>query len=188
MNKLGGFIRLMRPVNCTMMGFAVLVGAVLAAASQFSTINWFNIIFGFLTGFTFCAAAMVINDYYDRNIDSINEPNRPIPSGLIKTREALAFMAVSDSYRLRFCYSGTSASFWCSLLWSSSGFSGYNCNIHYRWQTKWVAWKLFGQHLRCHPVHLRQHNRNRNRWVKCVVVCFHGFPFEHGQRNHKGHR
>jgi geranylgeranylglycerol-phosphate geranylgeranyltransferase len=93
MNKLGGFIRLMRPINCTMMGFAVLVGAVLAAAPQFSTINWLNILFGFLTGFTFCAAAMVINDYYDRKIDAINEPQRPIPSGLIKTREALAFMA-----------------------------------------------------------------------------------------------
>lgn len=83
----------MRPVNCIMMGFAVLVGAVLASASQFSAVNWLNIFFGFLTGFTFCAAAMVINDYYDRKIDAINEPNRPIPSGLIKTREALAFMA-----------------------------------------------------------------------------------------------
>jgi geranylgeranylglycerol-phosphate geranylgeranyltransferase len=92
MRKLGGFIKLMRPVNCTMMGFAVLVGAVLAAAPQFSTVNWLNIFFGFLTGFAFCAAAMVINDYYDRKIDAINEPNRPIPSGLVKTREALAFM------------------------------------------------------------------------------------------------
>ena len=92
MNKLGGFIRLMRPLNCVMMGFAVLVGAVLASAPHFSGFNWLNIFFGFLTGFTFCAAAMVINDYYDRKIDAINEPNRPIPSGLIKTREALAFM------------------------------------------------------------------------------------------------
>ncbi len=94
MNKLSGFIHLMRPVNCIMMGFAVLVGAVLASASHFSTVNWLNISFGFLTGFTFCAAAMVINDYYDRKIDAINEPNRPIPSGLIKTHEALTFMAV----------------------------------------------------------------------------------------------
>jgi geranylgeranylglycerol-phosphate geranylgeranyltransferase len=92
MGKLGGFVRLMRPINCVMMGFAVLVGAVLAAP-QFATINWLNILFGFLTGFTFCAAAMVINDYYDRKIDAINEPARPLPSGLIKTREALAFMA-----------------------------------------------------------------------------------------------
>ena len=92
MGKLGGFVRLMRPVNCVMMGFAVLVGAVLAAP-QFSTLNWLNVLFGFLTGFTLCAAAMVINDYYDRKIDAINEPNRPIPSGVVKAREALAFMA-----------------------------------------------------------------------------------------------
>ena len=93
MNKLGGFIRLMRPLNCIMMGFAVFVGAVLAT-SQFAGLNWLSILFGSLTGFTFCAAAMVTNDYYDRAIDAINEPNRPIPSGLVKTREALAFVVV----------------------------------------------------------------------------------------------
>ncbi len=37
------------------------------------------------------AASMAINDYYDREIDAVNEPNRPIPSGLIKPKEALAF-------------------------------------------------------------------------------------------------
>ena len=93
MNKFGGFIRLMRPLNCTMMGFAVFVGAVLAAP-QLGSLNWLNILFGFLTGFTFCAAAMVINDYYDRKIDAINEPQRPIPSGTIKPNEALAFVGV----------------------------------------------------------------------------------------------
>ena len=31
-----------------------------------------------LTGFT-----QVINDWYDKDIDAINEPNRPIPSGRI---------------------------------------------------------------------------------------------------------
>jgi len=91
MNKLGGFIRLIRPVNCTMMGFAVLVGAVLASP-QLGNLYWLRILFGFLTGFTLCAAAMVINDYYDRKIDAINEPQRPIPSGKIKPNEALAFV------------------------------------------------------------------------------------------------
>ena len=42
-----------------------------------------NILFGFGTGFMLTAAAMTINDYYDRTIDAINEPTRPIPSGLI---------------------------------------------------------------------------------------------------------
>lgn len=37
------------------------------------------------------AASMAINDYYDKGIDAVNEPNRPIPSGLIKPKEAVAF-------------------------------------------------------------------------------------------------
>ena len=76
-----------------MMGFAVSVGAVLASP-QLGSISWLKILFGFLTGFTFCAAAMVINDYYDRKIDAINEPHRPIPNGTVKPNEALAFVGV----------------------------------------------------------------------------------------------
>ncbi|MCW3995830.1 MAG: geranylgeranylglycerol-phosphate geranylgeranyltransferase [Candidatus Bathyarchaeota archaeon] len=91
MSKLGAFARLMRPVNCAMMGFAVFVGAVLASP-QLGDLRWLNVLFGFLTGFLFCGAAMVINDYYDRKIDAINEPQRPIPSGTVKPKEALAFM------------------------------------------------------------------------------------------------
>ncbi len=93
MNKLGGFIRLMRPVNCAMMGLAVFVGALLAVSQPFQG-AWLNIVFGFFTGFLLCAAAMTINDYYDRRIDAVNEPTRPIPSGLVSAREALAFVAV----------------------------------------------------------------------------------------------
>ena len=93
MNKLQGFIRLMRPLNCIIMGFAVLVGSILVL-QQVENLNWLNIFFGISTGFTFCAAAMVINDYYDRKIDTINEPQRPIPSGVVKPAEALALMTV----------------------------------------------------------------------------------------------
>ena len=93
MNKLTGFVKLIRPVNCVMMGFAVLVGAVLAT-TVLGELKWLTLLSGFITGFTFCAAAMVINDYYDRSIDAINEPSRPIPSGTIKTNEALVFMAL----------------------------------------------------------------------------------------------
>jgi geranylgeranylglycerol-phosphate geranylgeranyltransferase len=106
MKKLGGFVRLMRPVNCIMMGFAVLVGAVLA--SSFGGLNYLSILAGFLTGFTLCAAAMVINDYYDRSIDAINEPSRPIPNGTVKTNEALIFMVL-------LCVVGFGFAFWVSI-------------------------------------------------------------------------
>ncbi len=39
----------------------------------------------FLTGYT-----QTINDWYDRDIDAINEPNRPIPSGAISEGEVIA--------------------------------------------------------------------------------------------------
>ncbi len=93
MGKVIGFIRLTRPINCVMMGFAVFVGAVLAYP-QFSSFNWLGILYGFLTGFMLTAASMTINDYYDRAIDAINEPFRPIPSGTVSSGEALAFVAV----------------------------------------------------------------------------------------------
>jgi len=90
MSKVGGYLRLMRPINCLMMGFAVVVGAALANLSVLGTF-WQNLIYGFVTGFALTAASMAINDYYDREIDAVNEPKRPIPSGLIKPKEALIF-------------------------------------------------------------------------------------------------
>jgi geranylgeranylglycerol-phosphate geranylgeranyltransferase len=91
MDKARGFIRLVRPVNCAMMGFAVFVGVVLADPN-FSNFQWLGVLYGFLTGFVLTAASMTINDYYDRAIDAINEPFRPIPSGIVSVREALAFV------------------------------------------------------------------------------------------------
>ncbi len=73
-----------------MMGFAVIVGATLVSPN-FSGVFWLDLAYGFVTGFMLTAASMAINDYYDREIDAINEPKRPIPSGLIKPKEALTF-------------------------------------------------------------------------------------------------
>jgi geranylgeranylglycerol-phosphate geranylgeranyltransferase len=90
MGKASGFVRLMRPINCTMMGFAVFVGAILADLQFFSS-QGLGVLYGFVTGFMLTAASMTINDYYDRAIDAINEPHRPIPSGIVSEKEALVF-------------------------------------------------------------------------------------------------
>jgi geranylgeranylglycerol-phosphate geranylgeranyltransferase len=103
MGKVNGFIRLMRPVNCAMMGFAVFVGMVLAYP-QFVNFDWLGVLYGFLTGFMLTAASMTINDYYDRVIDAINEPSRPIPSGLISVRESLAFVFALSAVGFVFAY------------------------------------------------------------------------------------
>lgn len=93
MSKAGAFVKLIRPVNCMMMGFAVVVGAALAEKEALFQ-QFQNLLFGFSTGFFLTAAAMAINDYYDREIDAVNEPKRPIPSGAVSPNKALVFASV----------------------------------------------------------------------------------------------
>ncbi len=112
MGKLQGLIRLIRPVNCVLMGFAVFVGVVLAG-QNLSDITWLNVALGFLTGFALTGASMAINDYYDRAIDAINEPLRPIPSGLVSPREALFLATVLSMIGFVF---GLLVSAWCLVV------------------------------------------------------------------------
>lgn len=92
MEKALGVLRLIRPVNCLMMGFAVVVGMIVATHGF--SIKTETILYGFVTGFAFLAAANTINDYYDRGIDATNEPSRPIPSGIIRPKEALGYVFI----------------------------------------------------------------------------------------------
>lgn len=89
MGDIAGVLRLIRPVNCAMMGFAVIVGAAIGGRLGFLG-SWPSLVLGFFTGFTLTGGSMAINDYYDREIDAINEPRRPIPSGDVTPQKALA--------------------------------------------------------------------------------------------------
>ncbi len=52
--------------------------------------NWPIILIGLLlTGPLVCATSQAVNDWYDRHVDAINEPDRPIPSGRIPGRWGL---------------------------------------------------------------------------------------------------
>lgn len=99
MRDLGGLLRLIRPVNCIMMGFAILVGAAIGGGATIIA-SWRDLILGSTTGFTLTGSAMAVNDYYDREIDAVNEPKRPIPSGAITPSEALTFSLVLTSIGL----------------------------------------------------------------------------------------
>lgn len=43
----------------------------------------FVVVGALLTGPLVCATSQIVNDWYDRDVDAINEPNRPIPSGRV---------------------------------------------------------------------------------------------------------
>ena len=117
-NRVMGFVRLMRPPNCLMMGFAVLVGAVVASGRPLLD-KALELVYGFTTGFTLLAASNALNDYHDREIDAINEPSRPIPSGLVRPREALAFSAALTVLGLLFAFLTSFKCFLMALLASA---------------------------------------------------------------------
>ena len=52
--------------------------------------NWLVIGFGILlAGPLVCATSQAVNDWFDRHVDAINEPHRPIPSGRMPGRWGL---------------------------------------------------------------------------------------------------
>jgi chlorophyll synthase len=62
--------------------------------------RWLLIVAGVvLAGPLVCATSQAVNDWFDREVDAINEPNRPIPSGRVPGRWgfyiALAWTALS---------------------------------------------------------------------------------------------
>lgn len=94
MIRFSAFVRTVRPVNCVMIGFAVIVGATLVGENIFAEKVLVPLLFGFLAGFFLCGGSMVLNDIVDREIDAVNEPNRPIPSGAVSLGQAKVFAAV----------------------------------------------------------------------------------------------
>lgn len=89
MDAVLGLLRIVRPVNSLAVGAAAVVGMLIATRGALEGPLVEKAVLCFVTGSTLSGAAMAINDYYDREIDLINEPSRPIPSGAIKPREAL---------------------------------------------------------------------------------------------------
>jgi len=73
-----------------MIGFAVIVGAFV---SRPTTVVPVNLILGFVTGFSICAYSMIINDYYDLEVDRVNQPERPLPSGRLGLNAAVGLAA-----------------------------------------------------------------------------------------------
>jgi len=52
--------------------------------------RWFALLLGvILAGPLVCATSQAVNDWFDRHVDAINEPGRPIPSGRIPGRWGL---------------------------------------------------------------------------------------------------
>src|SRR5881628_3703874 len=84
-SRLRAFLEIVRLPNCLMIGLAVIVGEFIGLGGLPS---YTATAFGFLTASMMMAGTMILNDIYDVEADRVNNPQRPIPSGRIKNREA----------------------------------------------------------------------------------------------------
>lgn len=67
--------------------------------------QWWLVIAGIvLAGPLMCATSQVVNDWFDRDVDAINEPHRPIPSGRIPGRWGLYLSLIWTAASLALAY------------------------------------------------------------------------------------
>jgi geranylgeranylglycerol-phosphate geranylgeranyltransferase len=77
-----------------MVALAVAIGAMVAGGFSGFEGNLIVISLACITAFLFTGAGNALNDYFDREIDLENHPNRSIPSGKIRPEDALYLASV----------------------------------------------------------------------------------------------
>jgi geranylgeranylglycerol-phosphate geranylgeranyltransferase len=85
--KIKGFLQLFRFELPFSAGVCVVFGQTLALG-HFASLH--EIGAGFLSVFFISASALILNDYFDIEIDKVNAPDRPLPSGLVTTADVIA--------------------------------------------------------------------------------------------------
>ena len=85
---LGTVAELLKPITWFPPMWAFACGVV--ASGQDFGAQWPLLVLGLvLTGPLVCASSQAVNDWFDRHVDAINEPDRPIPSGRMPGRWGL---------------------------------------------------------------------------------------------------
>ncbi len=88
-----GYAHLVRPINCAMSAVGCLLGSFVAMGA--SAVDQLLIVGqAAAIALLFTAGGNSLNDYYDRDVDKINHPERPIPSGRVTPRGALTAAVV----------------------------------------------------------------------------------------------
>ena len=90
MNKIVSYVHLTRPINWVIGGGSIFMGAFIAGSIR----PLGHVILAMISGMCIAGGANSINDYFDVNIDRINKPYRPIPSGNVTKQGAYRFALI----------------------------------------------------------------------------------------------
>jgi geranylgeranylglycerol-phosphate geranylgeranyltransferase len=97
--SLSAYLTLVRLPNTIMIGLGVVIGEAIGLG-KLPGIR--EAVFGFLTASLMMAGTMVANDVYDVEIDKVNSPQRPLPSGMVKTNDAVVLAVALSVAALAF--------------------------------------------------------------------------------------
>ncbi len=95
------YLKIVRPVNGIMAALAVVIGFVVSGGSIALSSE---LVFATLAMILLLSGGMVINDYYDYEIDLKRKKHRPIPSGEISRDSALAYSIALFAGSMIFAY------------------------------------------------------------------------------------
>ncbi len=94
-SKLALIIRFLKPVTWIPVMWSFLCGAVASGGFGWDKIIGIKFILGMLlTGPLASGTCQMLNDYFDRDLDEINEPNRPIPGGAMSLKNATILISI----------------------------------------------------------------------------------------------
>ena len=102
-----------RPHNLLVAALTILVGWTLAGAGP----PGLEVVLAALAGTLVAAAGNVVNDYFDSEIDRINKPRRPIPSGRMTRRESFRFACLLALGALVVAVFSGRPAFACVAVW-----------------------------------------------------------------------
>jgi len=124
--KFLALMRMTRPELPLSAGVCVLIGQVLAL-DGFPPLG--RALTGFLLGVFLSGSAMVFNDLFDLEVDRINQPQRPLPSGLVQPREVVIFGLITALIALALAWTLNPLAFALSMVTWLLGFA-------YNWRVK----------------------------------------------------
>jgi geranylgeranylglycerol-phosphate geranylgeranyltransferase len=119
------YIEIIRPTVCGLAVLGIMIGALVAG-----TLAAFPaILLAIIAAFLICASGDVINDYVDIEIDKINKPERPLPSGRISKKAALYYFWILGIV-------GIIASWFVSLPFFGLALFNFVVSSGYTWKLK----------------------------------------------------
>lgn len=113
--KIKAVIQLLRVDLAFAAGICVVIGEIVATGNIPLV---YEIILGFMVGFFVSTSALILNDYFDIEIDKINVPTRPLPSGIIKLSEVIllsvftTFIGLAAAFFISYAALIVAAVFW----------------------------------------------------------------------------